>query len=74
MAYAAADIVLCRAGLSTLTELSALKKVAVVVPMPGSPLSRSANRFGPDSSSRATSIAQRSPTMSSAPATGQYWS
>lgn len=35
-AYAAADIVLSRAGLSTITELSNLEKVAVVVPMPDS--------------------------------------
>ncbi len=35
-AYAAADIVLCRAGLSTITELSNLGKVAIVVPMPDS--------------------------------------
>lgn len=34
--YAAADIVLCRAGLSTITELSVLEKVAIVVPMPDS--------------------------------------
>lgn len=31
-----ADIVVCRAGLSTLAELSVLGKVAVIVPMPGS--------------------------------------
>jgi UDP-N-acetylglucosamine--N-acetylmuramyl-(pentapeptide) pyrophosphoryl-undecaprenol N-acetylglucosamine transferase len=36
LAYAAADMVLARAGLSTLTELSQLKKVAIIVPMPGS--------------------------------------
>ncbi|MBL8030004.1 MAG: UDP-N-acetylglucosamine--N-acetylmuramyl-(pentapeptide) pyrophosphoryl-undecaprenol N-acetylglucosamine transferase [Candidatus Doudnabacteria bacterium] len=35
-AYAAADIVISRAGLSTITELSNLKKVAVLVPMPKS--------------------------------------
>lgn len=35
-AYAASDIVLCRAGLSTMAELSYLKKVAIVVPIPGS--------------------------------------
>ena len=34
-AYAAADIVLARAGLSTITELSNLKKVSIIVPMPG---------------------------------------
>lgn len=35
LAYAAADIVVCRAGFSTITELSNLKKVAIVVPLPG---------------------------------------
>lgn len=35
-AYAAADIVLARAGLSTLTELSNLKKLSIIVPMPES--------------------------------------
>ncbi len=35
-AYKVADIVICRAGLSTITELSALKKVAIVIPMPNS--------------------------------------
>lgn len=34
LAYAAADIVLCRAGLSTISELSYLGKLAIVVPMP----------------------------------------
>ena len=34
-AYAAADIVLARAGLSTITELSNLKKLSIIVPMPG---------------------------------------
>lgn len=36
LAYAAADIVLCRAGLSTITELSNLGKVSIVIPMPDS--------------------------------------
>ncbi len=35
-AYAVADLVLSRAGLSTITELSNLKKVSIVVPMPKS--------------------------------------
>lgn len=35
-AYAAADIVLCRAGLSTITELSNLGKIGIIVPMPDS--------------------------------------
>ena len=36
-AYAAADFVICRAGISTITELSALKLPAIVVPLPRSP-------------------------------------
>ena len=35
-AYAAADIVLCRAGLSTITELSYLKKLGIIIPIPSS--------------------------------------
>lgn len=35
-AYAAADIVLSRAGLSTISELSRLAKPAILVPLPGS--------------------------------------
>lgn len=35
-AYKAADIVVCRAGLSTITELSNLKKVSIMIPMPKS--------------------------------------
>ena len=35
-AYKAADIVLCRAGLSTITELSNLGKVSIIIPMPAS--------------------------------------
>ena len=34
--FAAADIVICRAGIGTLTELSALGKPAVVIPIPDS--------------------------------------
>lgn len=34
--YAVSDIVISRAGLSTITELSALQKVAIIVPMPNS--------------------------------------
>ncbi len=33
--YAVADLVLCRAGLSTITELASLKKAAILVPLPG---------------------------------------
>lgn len=35
-AYAAADLVVTRAGMGTLTELAALGKPALIVPMPGS--------------------------------------
>lgn len=35
-AYAAADLVVCRAGLSTLTEITALLKPAIVIPIPQS--------------------------------------
>jgi UDP-N-acetylglucosamine--N-acetylmuramyl-(pentapeptide) pyrophosphoryl-undecaprenol N-acetylglucosamine transferase len=34
-AFAAADFVLSRAGLSTLTELSNLAKISIIIPMPG---------------------------------------
>lgn len=33
-AYAVADLIFCRAGFSTLTELAALKKPAIVMPIP----------------------------------------
>ena len=32
-----ADVVVCRAGLGTITELAALKKAAVMIPLPNSP-------------------------------------
>lgn len=35
-AYAVADVVLCRAGLGTMTELAAVGKPAIVVPIPNS--------------------------------------
>ncbi len=34
--YAAADLVICRAGMGTISELSALKKTAIVIPIPAS--------------------------------------
>ena len=34
LAYQVADIVVSRAGLSTITELSALKKISIIIPMP----------------------------------------
>ena len=36
-ALAVADVVICRAGLSTITELAALSKPAVLIPLPHSP-------------------------------------
>jgi UDP-N-acetylglucosamine--N-acetylmuramyl-(pentapeptide) pyrophosphoryl-undecaprenol N-acetylglucosamine transferase len=41
-AYAAADLVVCRAGLATITELSALRKSAIMIPLPHSPQERNA--------------------------------
>lgn len=34
-AFALADLVICRAGMSTLTELSILKKPMIIIPIPG---------------------------------------
>jgi len=36
-ALALADVVVCRAGLGTITELAALSKPAIVIPLPHSP-------------------------------------
>ncbi|KKW32339.1 MAG: UDP-diphospho-muramoylpentapeptide beta-N-acetylglucosaminyltransferase [Candidatus Uhrbacteria bacterium GW2011_GWA2_52_8d] len=36
-ALAVSDVVVCRAGLATITELAALSKVAVMIPLPNSP-------------------------------------
>lgn len=36
-ALAVADVIVCRAGLSTITELAALSKAAVIIPLPDSP-------------------------------------
>lgn len=44
-AYAVADIVICRAGLSTLTEIAALKKPAIVIPIPGTHQERNAEYY-----------------------------
>jgi UDP-N-acetylglucosamine--N-acetylmuramyl-(pentapeptide) pyrophosphoryl-undecaprenol N-acetylglucosamine transferase len=37
LAFAAADLVVCRAGMATITELAATKKAAIVIPLPNSP-------------------------------------
>lgn len=37
LAFAAADLVVCRAGMGTITELAATSKPAVVIPLPNSP-------------------------------------
>lgn len=36
-AYAVADLVICRGGMGTITELSALGKPAIIIPLPQSP-------------------------------------
>ena len=36
LAYAAADLVIARAGISTITELAKLGKAAIIIPMPNS--------------------------------------
>ncbi|HTK04370.1 MAG TPA: UDP-N-acetylglucosamine--N-acetylmuramyl-(pentapeptide) pyrophosphoryl-undecaprenol N-acetylglucosamine transferase [Candidatus Eisenbacteria bacterium] len=45
-AYAAADLVVTRAGMGALTELAALGKPAIIVPMPGSHQEDNARAFG----------------------------
>jgi len=37
LAFAAADLVVCRAGMGTITELAATKKAAIIIPLPNSP-------------------------------------
>ncbi|MBI5405215.1 MAG: glycosyltransferase, partial [Candidatus Kerfeldbacteria bacterium] len=44
-AYAAADIVVCRGGLSSLSELSALGKPAIIIPIPGTHQEKNAEYF-----------------------------
>ncbi len=44
-AYAVADLVVCRAGLSTLSEIAALGKPAIVVPLPGTHQEENAKHF-----------------------------
>jgi UDP-N-acetylglucosamine--N-acetylmuramyl-(pentapeptide) pyrophosphoryl-undecaprenol N-acetylglucosamine transferase len=45
MAYAAADIVVSRAGIGAMSELACLKKAAIIVPIPGSHQEANADRF-----------------------------
>ncbi len=45
-AYALADVVVARAGFGTLTELAALKKCAVIIPMTGTHQEENAQFFG----------------------------
>lgn len=42
-AYTVADLIVCRAGLGTITELAALSKPAIVIPLPKSPQWANAN-------------------------------
>jgi UDP-N-acetylglucosamine--N-acetylmuramyl-(pentapeptide) pyrophosphoryl-undecaprenol N-acetylglucosamine transferase len=44
-AYAAADIVIARAGMSTITELAHLEKAAIVIPLPNSPRNQEPNAW-----------------------------
>lgn len=44
-AYASADLVVCRAGISTLTELSAAGVASIVIPIPGSQQEDNADYF-----------------------------
>ncbi len=45
MAYAAADVVVSRAGIGAMSELACLKKAAIIVPIPGSHQEANADRF-----------------------------
>ncbi|MEK7512070.1 MAG: undecaprenyldiphospho-muramoylpentapeptide beta-N-acetylglucosaminyltransferase [Patescibacteria group bacterium] len=45
MAYAAADLVVCRAGLSTLTELSFIGKPTILIPIPNNQQGENARYF-----------------------------
>lgn len=47
-AYAIADLVVTRAGMSTLTEIAALQKPAIIIPMPDSHQEDNANQFFKD--------------------------
>lgn len=45
LAYAAADLIVSRAGLSTLSEISALEKASIIIPLPDSPQIQNAHYF-----------------------------
>ncbi len=51
-AYAAADLVVCRAGLGTISELSALHKPAIIIPLPHSAQEENARLLETDSAAR----------------------
>ncbi len=59
-AYAIADLVVARAGLSTLTELTALTKPAIIVPIPNNQQEDNANYFV--SKNAVMSLSQKSVT------------
>ncbi|MBU1148646.1 UDP-N-acetylglucosamine--N-acetylmuramyl-(pentapeptide) pyrophosphoryl-undecaprenol N-acetylglucosamine transferase, partial [Patescibacteria group bacterium] len=44
-AYTAADLIVARAGLSTLSEISALGKASIIIPLPDSPQIQNAHYF-----------------------------
>ena len=45
-AYAAADVVISRAGIGAISELAALQKAAILIPLPNSPQEENANQLG----------------------------
>ncbi|NQT50085.1 undecaprenyldiphospho-muramoylpentapeptide beta-N-acetylglucosaminyltransferase [Candidatus Kuenenbacteria bacterium] len=59
--YAIADLIVCRAGLSTLTELSALKKPTVLIPIPNNQQEENARYF--DSKNAVITLAQEKITV-----------
>ena len=50
LAYAASDLVICRAGLSTLSELAALGKPTVLIPIPNNQQEKNAQYFSKSNS------------------------
>ena len=57
-AYAVADVVVCRAGFSTLSELAFLGKAAIAVPLPDSPQVANAETFAKRGALQTLSAAQ----------------